>query len=221
MLGDLVRYQKEFQKNKAVTIKNLFSHDKAIQIRNDYLNHNEFKTSFYTGEANDDGTTPLLFADKGTTKYKELTETVNDLNAENRFTYRFSRTEWIHPSLYELWNSSIFSTMLSQITGHDNLTWVTTSTFTSKYESGDFLNIHTDENHGKIAFVYQLTENWKPGFGGLFMRIGDDDKVDKTVIPTFNELTLFDVSNNGVPHMVTQVIKNLPHTRIGYSGWLM
>lgn len=223
MLGDLINYKEEWNKNKSVTIKNLFPTEIANQIRNDYVSHPDFKTSFYTGKTAEDGSVPILYANKNTPEYTELTKKVKVMNSNGNFTYRFSRTDWIHPKLHELWSSPIFSNALCYITGNEELTWQEYSTFTSKYESGDFLNTHTDLNHGKVAFVYQLTENWLPQYGGLFMRLNKDSDqkiIDKTVLPTFNELTIFDVTGEGVPHLVTQVVEGLNDARIGYSGWL-
>ena len=52
------------------------------------------------------------------------------------------------------------------------------------------------------------------------MKMGNWTDVDSTVIPKFNQLTIFDVANEGTPHIVTQVIPNLTKSRIAYSGWL-
>ena len=40
-------------------------------------------------------------------------------------------------------------------------------TFCSKYEHGDYLSIHHDQKKGDYAFVYQLTKNWNPIYGGI------------------------------------------------------
>ena len=38
--------------------------------------------------------------------------------------------------------------------------------FLSRYKSGHFLAPHSDINNGKLAFVFNLTKNWKPQYGG-------------------------------------------------------
>ena len=106
------------------------------------------------------------------------------------------------------------------ITGQENLRWIQDSTFTSKYEAGDFLYTHTDKDNGRIAFVYQLTKDWLPGYGGLFMRMDDGVNVDTTILPQFNQLTIFNVEGEGTPHIVTNVIPGLRKPRMAYSGWL-
>ena len=62
----------------------------------------------------------------------KLTNKVYELEGNNVFSYRFSRTNWIQPLLYELWNSKIFTDSIEFITGQQNLRWVKDSTFTSE-----------------------------------------------------------------------------------------
>ena len=205
-------YRETFQKTGQVTISNLFPESQAEEIWESYINHKDFKVHFFTDQVN--------ITKKDTKEYQKLTKKVNKLAAQDKFCYRFSRTPWIHPYLEVLWSNPAFDSIVSYITGYQDLSWIKDSTFTSKYESGDFLYSHTDKGNGRIAFVYQLTKNWLPGYGGLFMRMQDWVNVDLTVLPKFNQLTLFDVSNEGTPHIVTQVIPNLNNARIAYSGWL-
>jgi len=220
MFGQIEKYKETWKKNKTVTIKDLFSEEDATQIWQDYKDHKGFEPCFFTGEAEEDGSVPLRFASKGSPNYTLWTTKVNEMNANNEFTYRFSRTNWMHGRLVELWRNEMFLSTISYITGEEEqLIWDRDRTFTSKYEEGDFLNRHTDHNHGRVAFVYQLTKDWNVQHGGLFHRLPDWQNVDKTVVPQFNQLTLFDVSGEGVPHMVTPVANGIKNARMGYSGW--
>lgn len=220
MFNYLSQYKEEFSQKGQVTIKNLFPENQAEQIYQDYLNSNEFKVAFWTGEEIEGEGIPIQYADKDTERYNMLTKQVYELEGNNTFSYRFSRTNWIQPLLYQLWNSKIFTSAIEFITGENDLEWVKGSTFTSKYEAGDFLYTHTDKNNGRIAFVYQLTKEWLPGYGGLFMRMDDWINVDHTILPQFNQLTIFDVQGEGTPHIVTNVIPGLKKSRMAYSGWL-
>lgn len=220
MFSDLLTYKEEFSQKGQVTIRNLFPEDQAEQIYQDYLNNNQFQVTFWTGEKDENGDIPIQYAEKNTERYNELTKKVYELEGNNVFSYRFSRTNWIQPLLFELWGSKIFTSAIEFITGQENLKWAQSSTFTSKYEAGDFLYTHSDKNHGRVAFVYQLTKDWLPGYGGLFMRMNDWVNVDATVLPQFNQLTIFDVTGEGTPHIVTNVIPGLKNCRIAYSGWL-
>ena len=220
MFDHLLKYKEEFSQKGQVTIRDLFPNDQAEQIYQDYLNSNEFKVAFWTGEEVENEGIPIQYADKGTERYHDLTKQVYELEGNNTFSYRFSRTNWIQPLLYNLWSSKIFTSAIEFITSQEDLEWVKGSTFTSKYEAGDFLYTHTDKNNGRIAFVYQLTKDWLPGYGGLFMRMDDWVSVNATVVPKFNQLTIFDVAGEGTPHIVTNVIPGLDKCRMAYSGWL-
>lgn len=220
MFNDLLTYKEEFSQKGQVTICNLFPENQAEQIYQDYLNNDQFQVAFWTGEQDENGGIPIQYAEKNTERYNELTKKVYELEGNNVFSYRFSRTNWIQPLLFNLWDSKIFTNAVEFITGQENLEWVKGSTFTSKYEAGDFLYTHTDKNNGRIAFVYQLTKDWLPGYGGLFMRMDNWINVDATVLPQFNQLTIFDVTGEGTPHIVTNVIPGLDKCRMAYSGWL-
>jgi hypothetical protein len=220
MFNDLLTYKEEFSQKGQVTIHNLFPENQAEQIYQDYLENNQFQVAFWTGEEIEDKGIPIQYAEKNTKRYNELTKKVYELEGNGIFSYRFSRTNWIQPLLFNLWSSKIFINAIEFITEQENLKWVQDSTFTSKYEAGDFLYTHTDKGHGRIAFVYQLTKDWLPGYGGLFMRMNNWVNVDSTVLPQFNQLTIFNVANEGTPHIVTNVIPGLKKCRIAYSGWL-
>ena len=220
ILSGLSPYREIFEKEGQVTLPNLFPEHQAEEIWEAYSKSDQFKVTFFDEELNPEDNTYIHSTEKGSDKYYELSSKVYNLASQDRFCYRFSKTTWTHPYLDGLWSSPIFIDLIESITGYDNLSWVKSSTFTSKYEAGDFLYTHTDKGNGRIAFVYHLSKNWLPGYGGLFMRMNNWVDVDSTVVPKFNQLTLFDVANEGTPHIVTQIIPNLPHARIAYSGWL-
>ena len=85
--------------------------------------------------------------------------------------------------------------------------------FFSVYERGDFLSTHHDSNKGDVAFVLNLTKDWRPEYGGVFHCEG------QYVVPEFNSLMLLYLGENGVPHYVSEVSQRAPHQRIAISGW--
>ena len=110
--------------------------------------------------------------------------------------------------------------MIKQLTNFNVSTII--STFASLYEKKCWLTTHTDQSYGKIAFVYNLTKNWKEEYGGNFYLLHDNHTVRKKVIPTFNSLTIFDVSRQeGRPHYVEKVNDNVEEKRLCFSGWLI
>jgi len=91
--------------------------------------------------------------------------------------------------------------------------------FVSAYDQGDFLNIHTDQKRG-VAFVLNLTKDWKPEYGGLLNLIPDGKSAEMvSVFPKFNSLVLFSLGDEGVPHFVSEVSSRAPYSRIAISGW--
>lgn len=93
--------------------------------------------------------------------------------------------------------------------------------FASRYSAGCFLSPHTDENLGDIGFVYQMTKDWSPQWGGL-LHFTDNSvrNVEYTETPTFNTLTLFYLpEGSGAWHYVSHVNPGVTHHRYAYTGW--
>lgn len=112
-----------------------------------------------------------------------------------------------------------FLDALSRITGFTITGYETL--FASKYVTGDFLDPHTDAAPGAprhLAFVLNLSKDWRPEYGGLLHLAGH------AIVPAFNSLMLFDVrvneSMNGQYHYVSQVTDQTNDTRLAVSGWL-
>lgn len=93
------------------------------------------------------------------------------------------------------------------------------NTFTSKYENGDFLSMHSDLTNGDYAFVFQLTKDWNPVYGGLLNFYDSNTKeIYKTINPIFNSLVIFKIDDNiTTNHFVSMNVSS--HTRYAYSGW--
>lgn len=120
-------------------------------------------------------------------------------------------------SLRKMFDSVEVKHALSQIVG-ETVTELN-ETFCSKYETGDYLSIHHDKNKGDYAFVYQLTENWNPAFGGLLHFYDNaSKKVYETVNPIFNNLTIFKIKGiDNTDHFVSSNVST--HVRYAFTGW--
>jgi Rps23 Pro-64 3,4-dihydroxylase Tpa1-like proline 4-hydroxylase len=92
--------------------------------------------------------------------------------------------------------------------------------FLSKYRFGDFLSPHSDKNNGRVAFVLNMTKNWKPHFGGVLHIMNQErTEIVKSVSPAYNSLVLFHIpEDTGIPHFVSHI--NV-HGRYRYAvtGW--
>ena len=90
----------------------------------------------------------------------------------------------------------------------------------TRYRSGDFLTPHNDElegMHRRFAYVLGLTPDWLPRWGGLLHFVDAKGRVDETITPRFNALSLFAI---GQSHYVSQVSTYAPVPRISVTGWL-
>jgi len=146
---------------------------------------------------------------------------IRELNNQGRFSYTYNRKDKeFHPHL-SLFQSPEFLKVLEFITGHENLIAPLASTFVSNYGPGHYNGPHSDGPNGRIAFVYHLSKDWRPEYGGVFMRMDDAyTPINKAVTPKFNTLSMFDVSKNGgAPHLVTEVVEGVNNRRISYTGW--
>ncbi len=90
----------------------------------------------------------------------------------------------------------------------------------TSYGVGDFLTGHDDDVVGsrrKAAFVYGLTPQWRPEWGGLLLFHEDGDVEISGMVPQFNTLDLFAVPRF---HSVTQITPAAPRRRYSVTGWL-
>ena len=144
---------------------------------------------------------------------------------QGNFCYRFRRTT-PHTNTCQCWWCDFRENYLQKnfLTSIKKLTHLKNpelrEVFISKYSAGDFLGIHHDDKKGDIAFVLNLTRNWKPEWGGnLMIQSGPNSWV--TLSPKFNSIILLDVhGEGGHNHLVTEVTQAAPHDRIAITGWV-
>ena len=108
--------------------------------------------------------------------------------------------------------------VLRAITGCADLTF--TDGHATAYGPGDFLTCHDDDVAGKkrrAAYVFGLTRNWRPEWGGLLLFHDDKDRTVAGQVPGFNTLDLFAVPRR---HSVSIVTPAAPARRYAVTGWL-
>ncbi len=150
---------------------------------------------------------------------------VNKAFGQDKFSYHFFRAmNNINPSMIEFAlrqfiQGEEFIGFINSITGL-NLTKCNTC-FLSKYATGDFLSPHSDKGNGKCAFVIQMTQGWKPQYGGVLHFMNEDrTQIVESFVPDFNSLTLFYVPDpNGIPHFISHVAPNVTQSRYAITGW--
>ena len=90
--------------------------------------------------------------------------------------------------------------------------------FVSAYHPGDFLSQHTDEERG-IAFIFHLSWDWKPEYGGTFMLEKEEGEGYDAYVPGWGDLCIMELGETGQNHMVTQVSDLAPRPRLAITGW--
>lgn len=90
----------------------------------------------------------------------------------------------------------------------------------TRYRRGSFLNHHTDDVSGTnriAAYVLNLTQKWRPDWGGVLLFVDPDGNVSEGYTPTYNAINLFRVPQG---HMVSQVSSYAGADRLSITGWL-
>ena len=145
---------------------------------------------------------------------------------DSKFSYDFDRSmnhhagcscdecnfkSWIRSPNTMKWAGSITN---EELTGTGEL-------FISRYKQHQFLSPHHDKNKGKIGFVYNITKDWRPEWGGMLHIMEADYKtVTKVVLPKYNQLTMFSIpKSNGIPHYVSHVVGGVSNHRLSFTGW--
>ena len=156
--------------------------------------------------------------------YLQLRQNLNHYNKGN-FAYRFKRTlddhyencYCIQCKFKEYFLKDEIKDKLANIVGCNKIKFE--ETFCSRYDNGDYLSIHHDKGNGDYAFIFQLTENWNPTFGGL-LHFYDSEKKEiyKTINPKFNSLTIFKIKNVPITdHFVSTNTSS--SSRHAFTGW--
>jgi Rps23 Pro-64 3,4-dihydroxylase Tpa1-like proline 4-hydroxylase len=201
-------------------IKNFLKEEKAVQLANDIQDMPE-NWWLYALKSESDA---VYFANSLRhiqNKSEACFKVDKDFSKSNSFCYKFKRTTDHYDSCpcfecelkkeLEIKNCILYEMGWSSCTIQES--------FISAYGSGDYLSTHTDKGNGSVAFVLNLTQNWRPEFGGMLHVLNTDGSYT-AIPPDFNSLILMEVDEtNGTPHFVSEVSKYVTSNRIAYSGW--
>ncbi len=114
-------------------------------------------------------------------------------------------------------NSDVVLNTVRRITGFKNIEFADAQA--TCYEPGHFLSSHNDFVAGKnrlAAYVFNLTPDWHPDWGGNLLFYDEDKNVRDAFVPRMNTLSLFAV---GSKHAVSLVCPFARRPRISISGW--
>ena len=145
-------------------------------------------------------------------------------NGHNFYKHRLENKTEIMYQTYDVFShleSRLFFTMLS---GRNCMSSKQFSALPSLYKSGDFSNLHTDRvSTRSVTFLWQLSKNWKPEYGGAFYWNNAQYYRNGYIHPSFNTLVLFSVTSNsthGVTYVTNAADKDeLNAKRLTFGGW--
>lgn len=89
----------------------------------------------------------------------------------------------------------------------------------TRYVAGHFLRRHNDlnEEDGRLcAYIINLSRDWQADWGGLLQILDSDGQVVRTLMPTFNSVSLFRVPTE---HCVSPVAPFATGARYAITGW--
>lgn len=114
-------------------------------------------------------------------------------------------------------NSAAFLDFARQVTGAVDIAFADGQA--TRYGPGHFLTKHDDGVEGKrrrAAFVINMTENWRPDWGGHLNFFDADGHIEEGYNPTFNAINIFSVPAH---HSVGYVAQFAGAKRLSVTGW--
>jgi len=222
-------YQPLFKTTGLITIPNFFTTDFANKYY-DFLTKEMQEDWWYVSANPGTGTKVIL---QNTTEnadaIAEVKAVAHQAFSEDKFSYFFYRTYNNHfdkcncfeCEFRKILSSPAFIRLMNSLTGLQ--LEKNAEAFISRYGGNCFLTVHNDKGNGQIAFVINLTHDWKPQYGGIFHLLTKDrTTIRNTVCPQFNSITIFKVPEpDGVPHYVSHVAPSVTKYRYAVSGWFV
>ena len=219
-LINIVEYKTIYQQKKKVQIKNILIDQVAeLLYKNAKIEKNWILAT---------GHDSVKFEKKVIKQFEKINslqiKKIQDKFKNDHFSYIFHRSmnnqkpSFLEYNLRNFMSSIEFIDYLNQITSL-NISKLNTL-FLSKYKGGNFLSPHSDKGNGKLAFVLNLTKNWKPQYGGILHFMNKEKtEIIESYIPLFNNLMLFEVPDEGIPHFVSHVVPYIKQERYSITGW--
>ncbi|WP_444891262.1 2OG-Fe(II) oxygenase family protein [Microbulbifer sp. DLAB2-AA] len=218
---DLNHWNNVFSIDLKCRIKNLLNYESACLIRSEIQANAKFRQAHFSGNQYSE-ISKDEFAQLEANQRVSLIKSVHNL-ARNGVGFWYGRqglNQNSPPHLAQIYNLLSSEAMMSNvraITGIPSLAYL--SAQLTAFAPGDFITRHKDDissEKRRIAFVYNLSENWHPDWGGLLQFYKNDGTPTDCWSPLYNSLCLFDVKH---VHSVTCVAPFAPKLRIAISGW--
>jgi len=141
-------------------------------------------------------------------------------NAFSYCKYEYRRQLPLYQRILSYLNSSYVVNIMSKLLKKEILG--VSDLFISVYYKDNFLSMHDDRGLGHYAFVNFMSQNWESDKYGGSLHFNCQDRTNwrescHELKPEFNQIALFKVWPEAIPHFVSEVTVDLP--RIAITGW--
>jgi|5B_taG_2_1085324.scaffolds.fasta_scaffold00178_6 Rps23 Pro-64 3,4-dihydroxylase Tpa1-like proline 4-hydroxylase len=231
---NIKKLRSDFKKNKTVIIENFLDRRSADKLYNFLafeMPEDWWYTSYCIQSLSGDNMKVIRKLPKNDNKINNLYMHAYKDFGEELFTYIFDRSinhaencNCLECEYKEFLKSDNFKKFIKDITKIDMS--MSGEVFCSRYTSGQFLSPHHDIDKGTINFVYSLSKNWKPQYGGNLYLLEDDWRtIKKVVLSSYNRLALTlmnlpEENRIGIPHFVSPVSIGVKKPRLSITGWV-
>lgn len=218
VLSDL----RDLYKKEKLRIQSILDHESSKSLSNALQHEIEFETAVYFDKQN------RMLSDKAwsalpQTQKQSISKQIMN-NAANGTGFIYGRkkidqdeTNPLLRQAFHTLNSETFLEEMRQLSGYEELNYA--SMQATRFMPGQFITRHNDvvEAEGRrLAYVFNLTPQWHPDWGGLLQFFNNDGSTLQSWTPSFNTLSLFGVNNI---HSVTYVTPFAKTPRYSITGW--
>jgi SM-20-related protein len=228
-------YQARFARHGRVQVRDVLTHETALEIRHVLARSTPWGMAMRAGDA--DATPPRSFraadmaTEPGRAAVNAAAMAAQEASARGDYGFRFAQypmldalqQQWDpdgpHEILLEHLNTHDFLDLVRTVTGIAGL--VKADAQATLYAPNHYLGRHSDSHVAegwRIAYVLNLAaDDWHPDWGGYLLFLDEDGDVVEGFRPRFNALNLFAVPQS---HMVSYVPPFAPLGRLAITGWL-
>lgn len=224
---DIAALAREYQQDDRIQIRDIFKPEIAERLRKCCLSEVPFDYIFHIDGQNKVVTEEEMSSLDSSQQESMQAEVMKAASKGIGFLYcgyMMNRHEepankslaFLH-QVYDSFKDEEVLAVFRRITGRDDLTSID-GQFT-RYTRGQFLTRHSDESgseNRRIAFVFGLSAQWHPDWGGLLQFYEKDGTPRDFWTPEFNTLSLFDVRHI---HGVSYITPFAAAPRLSFTGW--
>ena len=226
---DPAKLAAEFKQHGRISIKKIWPDEIADQLHNWLANTVDWRFVYNDG----DDVVQLSEDEINRMTTRRQVEMINKINvqAKERFTFCDHTYPILETYLEEAEEDNLLHQMFEFMNSPPSLEFIRTVTGipeilkgdaqATRYKGGQFLTYHDDlpnQEPRRVAYVYNLTKDWDPNWGGYLNFYDDDGNIEFGLRPSFNALNMFAVPKQ---HSVSMLAPFTGAFRYSITGWFL